>query len=128
MFSQQTKCETECQSSSRWKAPAVGLYKINVDGIFNHITRKGSCGFVVRDSTGTMIAGGGRPLSGLFLAEHAEALACEFAFAFALNQNLVPTIVEIDSQLVQQQLCRHNGSNWSLLTCLDFFMWIWVIL
>ncbi|XP_061999403.1 uncharacterized protein LOC133716757 [Rosa rugosa] len=86
----------------QWKAPAFGLYKINVGGSFNHVTRKGSCGFVVRDSTGTMIAAGGKPLFGLLSAEHAEAMACGFAFGVALEQNLVPAIVETNSLLVQQ--------------------------
>ena len=37
---------------------------------------KGGIGFVVRDYSGNMVAGGAKPLSGIFSAEHAEVLAC----------------------------------------------------
>ncbi|XP_062006063.1 uncharacterized protein LOC133723263 [Rosa rugosa] len=111
----QTLRETSSSRLARWRAPSVGIYKINVDGSFDHVSRKGSAGFVVRDCNGTMIAGGGKPLCGLLSAEHAEALACKLAFDFVLDQVLVPAIVETDSQLVQQQLCRSEGSNFSQL-------------
>ncbi|XP_062028872.1 uncharacterized protein LOC133744858 [Rosa rugosa] len=107
--------ETSSSRLARWRAPSVGIYKINVDGSFDHVSRKGSAGFVVRDCNGTMIAGGGKPLCGLLSTEHAEALACKLAFDFVLDQVLVPAIVETDSQLVQQQLCRSEGSNFSQL-------------
>ncbi|KAM5553802.1 hypothetical protein ABKV19_025832 [Rosa sericea] len=88
----------------KWIAPTVGLVKINVDGSFYHATRKGGFGYVIRDSSGAMLAGGVGPLSGLISAEHAEVLACQRALLFAIEQGFMPAVLETDAQEVQRQI------------------------
>ncbi|PRQ42996.1 hypothetical protein RchiOBHm_Chr3g0463661 [Rosa chinensis] len=41
-----------------WRAPPVGLVKINVDGAFHHVSQNGGLGFVFRDEDGIMLGGG----------------------------------------------------------------------
>ncbi|XP_061999224.1 uncharacterized protein LOC133716539 [Rosa rugosa] len=100
---------------ARWSAPPLGWYKINVDGSFDHTTRNGGIGFVIRDHQGAFLAGGGRPLHGLLSPEHAEVLACDMAVQFAVDNGFVPAIMETDAQSVQRQLTKSDGSNVSLL-------------
>ena len=75
----------------------------------------GGVGFVVRDHTGSMLAGGAWPMAGLLSAEHAEALACSKALNFALEQGYFPTIIETDALEVQRQIFEEPSSNLSAL-------------
>ncbi|XP_061999334.1 uncharacterized protein LOC133716674 [Rosa rugosa] len=99
----------------RWKAPPVGILKINVDGAFNHVTRQGGVGFVIRNELGIMLAGGACPLSGLLSAEHGEVLACQKALEFASAHSFLPAILETDALAVQGQLSAAIGTNNSVL-------------
>ncbi|XP_061999168.1 uncharacterized protein LOC133716477 [Rosa rugosa] len=99
----------------RWSAPPEGWCKINIDGSFNHITKNGGIGFVIRDHQGLMLAGGGRPLFGLLSPEHAEVLACSMAVQFAVDNNFVPAFLETDCQIMQRQLSMRVGINTSVL-------------
>ncbi|XP_062021164.1 uncharacterized protein LOC133737669 [Rosa rugosa] len=85
---------------SRWSSPLVGWYKINVDGSYNYTSKCGGAGFVVRDSLGNFLAGEGRPLQGLLCSEHAEVLGCRLAANFAVEQGFVPSLLELDAQVV----------------------------
>lgn len=78
--------------SVKWKAPPSGVWKINVDGAFQQVTRCGGMSFVIRDFTGSMVAEGACPLRGLISAEHAELLTCDRAVDFAIAQGLQPFI------------------------------------
>ncbi|XP_062016503.1 uncharacterized protein LOC133732905 [Rosa rugosa] len=99
----------------KWVALPAGLLKINVDGSFHHETRKGGFGFVIRDSSGVMVAGGAGPLSGLISSEHAEVLACRYAMNFAFDHEFVPALLETDAQEVQRQLVSQASLNTSAL-------------
>ncbi|XP_024160406.1 uncharacterized protein LOC112167596 [Rosa chinensis] len=98
-----------------WRAPPVGLVKINVDGSFHHVTRKGGLGFVVRDANGIMLGGGASQLIGLISLEHAEILACKATLEFALQHGFGPAILETDAMKVQRQLSSEVSANTSLL-------------
>ncbi|XP_024159725.1 uncharacterized protein LOC112167011 [Rosa chinensis] len=98
-----------------WRTPPVGLVKINVDGAFHHVTRKGGLGFVIRNETGVMLGGGAWSVSGLLSSEHAEILACKAALEFAGEHGFGPAILEIDAFEVQHQLSRCASANLSLL-------------
>ncbi|XP_024178818.1 uncharacterized protein LOC112184816 [Rosa chinensis] len=87
---------------TRWVAPPIGWFKINVDGSFHHATKTGSGGFVIWNWQGTMLAGGGKPLVGLISPEHAEVEPCKQAVKFAVEQAFMPAMIETDSLLVQQ--------------------------
>ncbi|XP_024171737.1 uncharacterized protein LOC112177710 [Rosa chinensis] len=100
---------------ARWFAPPIGWFKVIVDGSYNHVTTKGSGGFIVRDWQGSMLADGGKPLHGIISPEHAEVEACKQAVEFVLEQSFLPAIIETDSILVQQQLVSKNGPNTSVL-------------
>ncbi|XP_062005649.1 uncharacterized protein LOC133722798 [Rosa rugosa] len=102
-------------SMTRWVAPSVGCFKVNVDGSFFQASEKGSTGFVVRDWQGSFIAGGGKSLSGLLSPEHVEVVAYKQAIEFVVTNHYLPAIVETDSQLVYRQLLSREGSNLSIL-------------
>ncbi|KAL6204032.1 hypothetical protein ACLB2K_021302 [Fragaria x ananassa] len=84
--------------SEKWKPPTIGTVKINVDGSFFQNTNIGSSGFVVRDSDGRFLAGGGQSYQGVISAEHVEALACKQAVQFAIMYHFVPAVFETDAQ------------------------------
>lgn len=46
-------------SGVKWMPPLVGFFKINIDGSFLQDANSGSSGFVIRDSVGAFLAGGG---------------------------------------------------------------------
>ncbi|XP_061993546.1 uncharacterized protein LOC133711437 [Rosa rugosa] len=94
-----------------WVAPSTGVLKINVDGSFHHNTRSGGFGFVIRDSSGAMLAGGAGPLCGLISSEHAEVLACRNAIRFAIDHGFVPALLETNAQEVQHQLAAQASHN-----------------
>ncbi|XP_062028675.1 uncharacterized protein LOC133744609 [Rosa rugosa] len=98
-----------------WKHPPLGVLKANCDGSFNPETKRGGLGFVIHDSSGTLIAGGVRPLNNLLSAEHAEVLACQAALEFVRSRNMMPVILETDSSLVQRQVASRATRNTSLL-------------
>lgn len=75
-FFHNTKVDVSMRANSKWLPPPVGWLKVNVDGAFDDHTRKGSLGFLICDLHGTYRGGACKPLSNLFLAEHAELLAC----------------------------------------------------
>ncbi|XP_024190496.1 uncharacterized protein LOC112194497 [Rosa chinensis] len=102
-------------NAARWRCPAIGVLKVNIDGSFHAGTKIGGLGFIIRDSQGVVVAGGVRPLRHLFSAEHAEALACFEAVKFVLEHNLNPVIIETDSQVVQRQVSLSSEANSSMI-------------
>ncbi|KAL6145753.1 hypothetical protein ACLB2K_056438 [Fragaria x ananassa] len=84
--------------SEKWKPPTIGTVKIHVDGSFFQSTNIGSSGFVVRDSDGRFLAGGGQSYQGVISAEHVEALKCKQVVQFAIMHHFVPTVIETDAQ------------------------------
>ncbi|XP_024178964.1 uncharacterized protein LOC112184978 [Rosa chinensis] len=94
-----------------WKAPPVGVVKVNVDGAFHHTSKKGGLGFVFRNENGIMLGGGAWPLRGLNSPEHAEILACKVALEFAEVHGFGPIILETDALEVQRQLSLHDSIN-----------------
>ncbi|KAL6195800.1 hypothetical protein ACLB2K_031418 [Fragaria x ananassa] len=84
--------------SEKWKPPTIGIVKINVDGSFFQNTNIGSSGFVVRDSDGRFLAGGGQSYQGVISAEYVEALACKQAVQFAIIHHSLPVVIETDAQ------------------------------
>ncbi|XP_062008818.1 uncharacterized protein LOC133725545 [Rosa rugosa] len=98
----------------RWKCPPFGCVKLNIDGAFDIASGTGGIGLVVRDHSGQFVVGKGRPVLGLLSAEHSELLACREALELIVDQSLQPAIVETDSLIIQQQLCK-AGVNLSRL-------------
>ncbi|KAL6199839.1 hypothetical protein ACLB2K_029621 [Fragaria x ananassa] len=101
--------------SEKWKPPTIGTVKINVDASFFQNTNIGSSGFVVRDSDGRFLAGGGQSYKGVISAEHVEALACKQAVQFAIMHHFVPAVIETDAQGVYLQLLNNQQNNFSIL-------------
>ncbi|XP_040375719.1 uncharacterized protein LOC121053171 [Rosa chinensis] len=104
----QTQSTTGRARVVRWCAPKVGFLKINVGGSFNHITRQGGLGFVVRNAFGHIL-GGACPLSGLISPEHVEILASKRAAEFAADHAFLPAVLETDASEVKRQLTQHIG-------------------
>ncbi|KAL6205013.1 hypothetical protein ACLB2K_022278 [Fragaria x ananassa] len=71
----------------------------------------GGLGFVIRDFSGHMSAGGASPLTGLLSVEHAKLLACSRAFDVALEHGYHSVILETDAQDVQKQFNEYQISN-----------------
>ena len=81
------------------------LLKVNVDGL----------GFVIRDSSGNMIAGGACPVRSLISTEHAEILAYTKAYNFVMQQELGLMTLETCALEVKRQSKIVNVPNISRL-------------
>ncbi|XP_024178242.1 uncharacterized protein LOC112184205 [Rosa chinensis] len=76
---------------------------------------KGGVGFVIRNETGAMLAGGACPVYGLLSPEHGKLLACKKAVEFAIDHSFLPIILETDALNVQRQLMDATATNTSVL-------------
>ncbi|XP_024171787.1 uncharacterized protein LOC112177760 [Rosa chinensis] len=104
-----------CLRVEKWKPPSIGTLKVNIDGSFYESTRQGGFGFVIRDSDGQFIVGGGGPLSQLLSPEHAELSAFQAALDYIMEHDMQPVVVETDSTKVQRQLTIAAMPNTSTL-------------
>ncbi|XP_024164256.1 uncharacterized protein LOC112171284 [Rosa chinensis] len=106
---------TRCLRVEKWKPPSIGTLKVNIDGSFYESTRQGGFGFVIRDSDGQFIVGGGGPLSQLLSPEHAELSAFQAALDYIMEHDMQQVVVETDSTKVQRQLTTAAMPNTSTL-------------
>lgn len=83
--------------SNVWRPPAVDSYKINVDASFNHSSEECSIGVILRNSLGSWLDSSstiGVCSSPLVT----EALALQYAVAFAVNRRAFLVVFETDSK------------------------------
>ncbi|PRQ28685.1 hypothetical protein RchiOBHm_Chr5g0005651 [Rosa chinensis] len=85
-----------------WSPPPVGWLKANIDGAFDQATHTVRLGVVIRDATGTVVAGACEQCDHVWSPLVVEALASRLACSVVTDNHLAPVIFESDClQLVQ---------------------------
>ena len=85
-----------------WAPPPHDFLKINVDGAFNHATKLGAWGFVVRDAAGEAVLAGAGKAANIYDALMAEITACWTAIDTAASVGISKLQIETDSLLLQK--------------------------
>jgi hypothetical protein len=88
----------------RWEPPGEDCLKINVDGAFRRETSSGSCGFIIKNSSGEPVMAGAANTSPVRDAMMAETVACKFALESAELYGISRIVVETDSSLLRAGL------------------------
>ncbi|XP_075648635.1 uncharacterized protein LOC142619423 [Castanea sativa] len=103
---------SQSDEASRWEAPPVGVYKVNVDGAASGDGRSTGIGVVIRNSMGEPIAALCKPLPRQFSSLETEIFAVEHGILLAKEMELSNVILESDALTVVQDILskEFNGS------------------
>lgn len=88
----------------KWKKPAEGYLKLNVEGAFFESTKSGGWGFIFRDHDGDHMGSVAGQLSSVMEAIHTEALACLQAVHFAIQSGMYLIEFETDCLVLKSAL------------------------
>lgn len=104
----------------RWKKPEQGWVKVNTDGAFRADLGSGSCGAVIRNHTGQVIAGAARWQDYLVDALMAEAVAAKEGLELAMEIGCDRVVLETDNRVLKN-LLQDPDAGRSLIgsLCLD---------
>lgn len=97
------------RSSRGWKAPAVGVAKLQVDGVLARNGRRGPAATVCRDHTGKFLGSSAMVFDNITDPSTLEALACREALALALDLSLDRVVIACDCKPVVEEI--ENGSD-----------------
>ncbi|OEL37772.1 hypothetical protein BAE44_0001209 [Dichanthelium oligosanthes] len=89
-------------TQQKWRRPAQGFVKINVDGAFDLSTREGRWRYVIRDEEGSVIQTGAGKLEHVFDPMHVELSACIRGVRAAAERGIGQIILETDALQVKQ--------------------------
>ena len=78
-------------------------------GAFRRETSSGSCGFIIRNSSGEPVMAGAANISPVPDAMMAETVACKFAWESAELYGISRTVVETDSSLLRAGLITNSS-------------------
>ena len=87
--------------------PPEDRLKINFDGAFKAETLTGSCGFIIRNSSGEAVTAGAANVSPVSDAMMAETLACKIALEAAEAHGISRVELETDSALMREALATN---------------------
>ncbi|KAK3211119.1 hypothetical protein Dsin_015825 [Dipteronia sinensis] len=81
----------------RWKAPMVGMYKLNKDAALDMRQLCVGMGLAIRDHAGNVMATSAQRIDASFTPQLAEAIAILRGLQFAIETGLFPILVESDA-------------------------------
>ncbi|EAZ21058.1 hypothetical protein OsJ_36702 [Oryza sativa Japonica Group] len=84
------------RKGNTWKAPPLGILKINFDGAYREMSRDGASCFVIRGENGQGVLAGSGRLPMVSDALMAEAEACLAAHEAAIDHGISQVIIESD--------------------------------
>ena len=109
-------CGTAC-ADSKWRAPTMGMYKINVDGATSEDSRPSSIGVIIRDNRSETIAAMCMSLPGQYRSLGTETIAIEKGVLLAKEIGLQEILLETDAFTVAQSLAAGDKGG-----CLGHFI------
>ncbi|XP_075635260.1 uncharacterized protein LOC142607601 [Castanea sativa] len=110
-----TCCQNQQPVFLVWKAPPLGVFKINVDGATLTDGRLSSIRVVIRDSKGDTIAALCKSLPVQYSSKETEILVVENGVLLAKELELSQVYIESDSLMVVQDIQVENTNG--LLGC-----------
>ncbi|XP_060965555.1 uncharacterized protein LOC133034481 [Cannabis sativa] len=91
-------------SDAPWLNPPSGKLKLNTDAAVDKSNQRTSCGAVLRNSNGDIVAAFSKSIPGVFRPEIMEALALVNALKWLIDNQWTAHILETDSFLVVKDL------------------------
>ncbi|CAN1159418.1 Uncharacterized mitochondrial protein AtMg00310, partial [Linum perenne] len=88
---------------TRWRPPARGRFKINVDGAIRR-AQGGAIGFVLRDDSGSVLFAGGRSLPHFSDVFTVEAFAVREALRWCIGRSMIHMDIEGDAAMVSNHI------------------------
>lgn len=96
-----------------WCPPIQGVLKVNIDGAFDKVSRKGGIGLVVRDNLGQIVSMEAIPILNAASAELVEALGFKLALNMMINNLDEDYVFEGDAQNIVNMLQgSKNAKAW----------------
>ncbi|KAK3219570.1 hypothetical protein Dsin_013540 [Dipteronia sinensis] len=95
-----------------WCPQDTGFYKLNTDAAVDDVNGKVSCGIIIRDCDGSVMASSVQLISTGFSAQVAEAMAMLRGFIFAYDSGLFPCILESDAKVDGRVGDGGGGAVW----------------
>ena len=105
------------RADSKWRAPPVGMYKINVDSATSEDGRPSSIGVIIRDSRSETIAAMRMSFPGQYTSLETQTLAVEKRVLLAKKMGLQQILLETDTLTVAQSLAAGDKEG-----CLGHFI------
>lgn len=94
----------------RWNKPALGWYKLNIDGSSLDNSRLASGGSFIRDHNGAWIKGSSHAI-GVSTSVNVELWALREGLLMCRNLNLVAIEIELDAKVVVGWISEEYNSN-----------------
>lgn len=101
-----------------WRKPPGNWVKVNTDGSFYSITKKGAVGEVLRDEDGRILKGF-QSFIGTSSILYAELIGIWQALKINHFMGFNRVIVESDSMVALRIIAKHNQKNWRLVILLS---------
>jgi ribonuclease HI len=97
----------------RWKPPADGHVKANVDGAVSKNNSKGSAAVVIRNREGHYLGSSAIVLSGVINPPTLQALACREALSLAEDLGLPRVCIASDCKQVVDDIAEDSGGRYA---------------
>ncbi|CAN1141599.1 Uncharacterized mitochondrial protein AtMg00310 [Linum perenne] len=105
---------------ARWRPPQLGRIKVNVDGAIRR-AQGGGIGFILRDSSSSVIFAGGRSFPHVLDPFTLEVLAVREALRWCIGKSIVSLDVEGDAAMVTKHIldkkCLHPRAGVIVQEC-----------
>ncbi|GJN34740.1 hypothetical protein PR202_gb23431 [Eleusine coracana subsp. coracana] len=89
----------------KWQAPPTGWIKVNVDGAFDHNSKRAGVGVVARDEFGKVVLSAWRVVFDAKSQEEIEMQACREGAILAAEWVRSKVIIKTDCTMVANMLC-----------------------
>ncbi|KAK3188397.1 hypothetical protein Dsin_027958 [Dipteronia sinensis] len=89
-----------------WVNPDVGTFKVNTAAVSNGNHYKTGIGVIVRDHKGLVMGAITQPILSLYSPQVAKAIAILKGIQFAMEKDLLPTVIESDAKGVVELINR----------------------
>ncbi|GJM94943.1 hypothetical protein PR202_ga11630 [Eleusine coracana subsp. coracana] len=95
----------------RWRAPPTGWIKVNVNGAFDHISKRAGVGVVARDEWGKVVLSAWRVVFDAKLPEEIKMLACREGANLATEWVRAKVIIKTDCTVVANMLIKRESKR-----------------
>ncbi|XP_060963954.1 uncharacterized protein LOC115715819 [Cannabis sativa] len=93
-----------------WTPPPLGMLKMNVDAAVDSTRKITGIGALIRSSNGEVVAAISKPILGCYASHEMEAIAMFHCLNWAIQLQLLVSLVETDALRVSNALCKYSSA------------------
>uniref|UniRef100_A0A803NVU4 Uncharacterized protein n=1 Tax=Cannabis sativa TaxID=3483 RepID=A0A803NVU4_CANSA len=93
-----------------WTPPPLGMLKMNVDAALDSTGKITGIGALIRSSNGEVVAAISKPVLGCYASHEMEAIAMFHCLNWAIQLQLLVSLVETDALRVSNALCKSSSA------------------